>query len=78
MTATRRDGTGVVVWTGDAPCGGSLQIRKSDQGLWHVTYRGFSRCTSRTLTHALAEATGANPEAAWLATIENAIQPQPQ
>lgn len=64
---------GPLIWSGQSPSGAALQVSKDERGLWHVVYHGFRRCSSRTLELALAEATAAEPEGNWIATVEHAI-----
>lgn len=51
-----RQCVGRLIWSGRAPTGASLLVRKDERGLWHVVHDGFRRCTSRTLSLALTEA----------------------
>ncbi|MBX6370551.1 MAG: hypothetical protein IRZ04_21485, partial [Rhodospirillales bacterium] len=56
-----------------APSGYSLQVRQDDRNVWHVVYGGFSRSSNLSLRAALAEATGVNRGAGWLATVERQV-----
>lgn len=71
MSAVENRPAAGAAWTGRAPCGNSLQISRDERGVWHVVYGGFSRASGATLRAALAEASGADHNATWLAEIEH-------
>ncbi len=60
-------------WQSRTP-NGVVSITLHTSGIWNVVFEGFSRSSNRSLTIALAEATGARHHELRLQTLAAALQ----
>jgi hypothetical protein len=61
------------VWSERTPMGDTLEIVRTASG-WRVLFAGFSRSANRSLAAAVAEATGIDRDAEWIAELARALE----